>query len=64
MAVGDASERPDPPSTWAAAHYAAWSSTASLALVTSYKVSQRYHDDEHLLSEPHRSQTYASTRPD
>ena len=46
-----------------AAHYAAWSSTASLALVTSYKVSQRYHDDEHLLSEPHCSQAYASTRP-
>ena len=31
---------------------------------SSYKVSQRYHDDEHLLSEPHRSQAYASTRPD
>jgi len=47
-----------------AAHYAAWSSTASLALVTSYKLSQRYHDDEHLFSELHRSQAYASTRPD
>ena len=32
--------------------------------LASYKVSQRYHDDEHLLSEPHCSQTYASTRPD
>jgi hypothetical protein len=32
--------------------------------VTSYKVTQRYHDDEHLLCEPHRSQAYPSTRPD
>jgi hypothetical protein len=31
--------------------------------VTSYKVTQRYHDDEHL-SEHHRSQAYTSTRPD
>jgi hypothetical protein len=31
--------------------------------VTSYKVTQRYHDDEHL-SEHHLSQAYASTRPD
>ena len=44
-----------------ASHYAAWGSTASLALATSCDVSQRYHDDEHP-SEPHRSQAYATTR--
>jgi hypothetical protein len=48
---------------WSAAHYAAWSNIASLALVTSYRVGQRYRDDEHL-SEHHRSQAYTSTRPD